>query len=254
MKIIAAIDASPAASAVMGVARALADRLSVDLIALHARSNGRTAAPPQIARIATRRGADLSVVTGDVTATIIDAASDHDAAATVIGARGETSGKLPAGHTALAVAVAAERPVVVTPPAATTTDIRRVLLPLEGSTEQTANDLLTRLLDHGAQLIPLHVFMRSTVPPFWDQPHHAAPAWSSGFASRYAPSGAEQLWLRSGDVADSLLDVTRHAAIDLVALRWSQKLSGTHAPVVRAMLAQSPVPVLLLPAGVERRP
>jgi nucleotide-binding universal stress UspA family protein len=253
VKIIAAIDESSAASAVMGVARAFADRLGVDLVALHARSDERTAAPPHVARIAARRGADLSVVTGDATATIIDAACADDVAATVIGARGETIGKLPAGHTALAVAVAAERPVVVTPPAATTTDITRVLLPLEGPTEQVADGLLTRLVDHGAQLVPLHVFMPSTVPAFWDQPHHAAPAWSSGFASRYAPPGAEQLWLRSGDIAESLLDVIRGAAIDLVALQWSQKLTGRHAPVVRAMLAQSPVPVLLLPGGGTHR-
>jgi len=126
--------------------------------------------------------------------------------------------------------------------------VRRVLVPLEGAADAgDATDLLGRFAEHGAEIVPLHVFTPSTVPSFWDQAHHAAPAWSADFLSRFGPRDTGELWLRSGDVADAVLEVVDSASIDLVALTWSQDLSGEHAPVVRAMLARSPVPVLLAP-------
>lgn len=248
MKVIAALDTSTAAPAVMATARVVADRLAADIGAMHARRDGEPTATNRIAAIAERHGADLVVVDRRAIPAITDAAARGDMVV-VIGARGTSSGKLPAGRTALAVTARTRCPVVVTPPTAPITDVRRVLVPVEGTADPgDATDLLGRLAEHGVEIVPLHVFTPSTVPSFWDQPHHAAPAWSADFVSRFGPRDAGDLWLRSGDVADALLDVVDSASIDLVALTWSQDLSGEHAPVVRAMLARSPVPVLLAPA------
>jgi Universal stress protein family len=248
MKVIAALDTSAAAPAVMATARVVADRLAADVGALHARRDGDASPTHRIAAIAEQHGADLMVVDRGVIAAIIEAAVPGDVVV-VIGARGTSHGKLPAGHTALAVTARTHCPIVVTPPTAPITDVRRVLVPLEGTADVgDATDLLGRFAQHGAEIVPLHVFTPATVPSFWDQPHHAAPAWSADFLSRFGPRDAGDLWLRSGDVAHALLDVVDSAAIDLLVLTWSQDLSGEHAPVVRAMLARSPVPVLLAPA------
>jgi len=252
MKVIAALDTSAAAPAVMATARAVADRLAAGLEALHARRGGAARTPRRIAATAAPHGADLVVVDGPAIPAIVDAAA-HGDVVVVIGARGTSQGKLPAGHTALAVTAAARCPVIVTPPTTPITDVRHVLVPLEGTVEaHAAADLLARFAEHGVQIVPLHVFMPSTVPSFWDQPHHAAPAWSADFLSRFGPRDADDLRLRSGDVAEALLEVVGSASIDLVALTWSQDLSAEHAPVVRAMLARSPVPILLVP--VHRGP
>jgi nucleotide-binding universal stress UspA family protein len=251
MKVIAALDTSPVAPVVMGTARVVAARLAAELHALHARRDGAARMPRRIAETAARHGADLVVVEGRAIPAIIDVAGRGDVVV-VIGVRSTPHGKLPAGHTALAVAAGTRCPVVVTPPTGPITDIRRMLVPLEGLPDGDATALLARFADHGVEIVPLHVFMPSTVPSFWDQPHHAAPAWSADFLSRFGPRDAHDLWLRSGDVADAVLEVVDSAAIDLVALTWSQDLSDAHAPVVRAVLAWSPVPVLLVPVHLER--
>jgi hypothetical protein len=52
-----------------------------------------------------------------------------------------------------------------------------------------------------------------------------------------------------GEPREHLLDILRASRCKLVALGWSQNLTGGHAAVVRQMLAESPVPVLLMPTS-----
>jgi nucleotide-binding universal stress UspA family protein len=243
--VVAALDSSHAAAAVLRTAAALAERLGATVTALHARVDHDT--PASVERLASAAGVALEVVSGPAAAAIT-ARVGEDTGAVVLGARGGRDGKLPAGSTAMAVATTCRRPVVVTPPAARVAHIDRVLVPLEGTGDAAAlGPALAALVAGGARLVPLHVFMPATVPSFWDQPHHAAPAWSSGFLARFGPPEAGELWLRCGDIAAAVLDVVDEAAVDLVALTWTQDVSGAHAPVVRTLLARSPVPLLLQP-------
>jgi hypothetical protein len=46
---------------------------------------------------------------------------------------------------------------------------------------------------------------------------------------------------------EHVLRVARDALVDMVALGWSQTLDEGHATVVRAVLAGSSIPVLLVP-------
>ena len=256
MEVIAAVDGSSAAATVVDVATAFARRIGADVIALHARADARSSVPAVVTDLAEGRGLALRVLEGPAATAIVDAAVDGDVAAVVLGLRGAEHGKLPGGSTAMAVVTTVRRPVIVTPPTAHVVGIDRVLVPLEGTEDSTALPrIVGPLARGGARIVPLHVFIPSTVPSFWDQPHHAAPAWSSGFLARFGPPEAEDLWLRCGDVTDAVLDVVGRAAIDLVALTWTQDITGAHAPVVRALLARSPVPVLLEPrAGAPDRP
>jgi nucleotide-binding universal stress UspA family protein len=251
MKVIAVLDASAATAAVMAGARALADRLDAPLEALHVRPHGAAGVPDMIVAAAADHHAELTVVEGGVIDELTDLVT-HDDCVVMIGARADVHGPLPAGSTARAVACAATCPVVVTPPTATLDDVQRVLLPLEGTQDAAvARGVLSRLIAHGVEILPLHVFVPSTVPAFWDQPHHAAPAWSEDFLARFGPQEGGELWLRSGDVADAVLEVAQRTAADLVALTWSRDLSSHHAPVVRSLLARSPVPVMLIPVDAD---
>ena len=249
MRVIAALDESDAGRAVLDVAVVLATRIAADVVAVHARDVEHPQALHRVRRIAAARGVRVSIIDGRVVPVIVRLLSADDVAYGVIGVRSRQKGKRPAGHVAVAVASAVATPIVVTPPGASVADIRRLLVPLEGTPEDAAAlaDVVARLTAAGVHVVPLHVFTPATVPSYWDQPHHAAPAWSAGFLSRFGPATVENLWLRSGDVADALLEVIASASIDLVALAWSQNLTGGHAPVVRALLARSPVPVLLVP-------
>ncbi len=249
MRIIAALDDSDASDAVLQVAAALAARVDADVVALHAREGAETEAPARLGRLTAARRTPLEVADGRVVPVIVDRLSADDVAFGVVGSRGRPDGKLPAGHTAIAVASAVRTPIVVTPPTVGAVGIRRLLVPLEGTHEGAAAvaEVVGRLAAAGVEVVPLHIFTPATVPSFWDQPHHAAPAWSSGFLTRFGPAAADTLCLRSGDVADAMLEVIGSEAIDLVTLAWSQDLTGGHAPVVRALLARSPVPVLLVP-------
>jgi hypothetical protein len=251
MKVIAMLDDSAAGRAVIDVAVALAARVAADVVAVHVREAESPGAPELLRRTAAERGVPMSVVDGHVVPAIIELLAAADVAYGVMGSRSQPGGKRPAGRTAIAVASAAARPIVVTPPSASVADIRRLLVPLEGTPEGAAalGEVVARLAAAGVDVVPLHVFTPATVPSFWDQAHHAAPAWSAGFLSRFGPATADNLWLRSGDVAEAVLDLIAAASIDLVALAWSQNLTGGHAPVVRALLSRSPVPVLLVPAG-----
>jgi nucleotide-binding universal stress UspA family protein len=249
MRIIAAIDDSAAASQVIDTALSLAELLAVDVHALHARIEGEAEVARRAGALAAARGVDFKVVDGDPTATLVAAFIADDVLLGVIGARGRPGGKRPAGHTALAVATGSEKAVVVTPPDARVHVIHRLLLPLEGRTAGTmaVSNLVALLADSGVTVVPLHVFTPANVPSFWDQPQHAAAAWSAEFLDRFGAGPGDQLWLRCGNVADATVDIMHREAIDLVALAWSQNLAGTHAPTVRAILADSSVPVLLIP-------
>jgi nucleotide-binding universal stress UspA family protein len=247
MKVIAALDASAATAAVMAGAHALADRLDVPVEAVHVGSHRAAGVPEMIVAAAADHHAALTVIEGGVIDQLTGLVT-HDDCVVVIGARAHVHGPSPAGSTARAVACAATCPVVVTPPTSRLDDVRRVLLPLEGTEDAAAaQHLLALLKAHGVRIVPLHVFVPSTVPAFWDQPHHAAPVWSEDFLARFGPQDDGDLLLRSGDVAEAVLEVAERTAADLIALTWSQDLSSHHAPVVRSLLARSPVPVMLIP-------
>lgn len=149
------------------------------------------------------------------------------------------------------------KPVVVVPIAAAghgRWQLTRALIPLDGTVESAdAVDGLVRLLSGaGVDLVVLHVFSADTVPRFWDHPGHAEQVWQSEFLARYCDRpGARMRW-RSGKPDEHVLDVASAEHADLIALGWSQRLDAGRARTVRRTVEQSPVPVLLLPAGTTR--
>ena len=160
-----------------------------------------------------------------------------------------------AGHTARLVTDVIQRctkPLLVVPVSRRATppsSIDRVLVPLNGTIESAATVAGTVALfgASGADIVVLHVFDETTVPKFWDQPVHARTSWVSEFLNRYCHQPNVRMELRSGTPGERILDVAESEHTDLITLGWARSLSAGHARTVRSTLAQSTIPVLLLP-------
>jgi nucleotide-binding universal stress UspA family protein len=147
------------------------------------------------------------------------------------------------------------KPVVLVPPEDRfrSHPIGRALVPLDGSRESAAAvartvQLLTRA---GVDVIVLHVFQPGSVPPFWDHPTHAAVTWQAEFLARNCAQRGVRMELRNGAPDENVVDVARSENVDLIALGWSQKVSEGRAPTVRSVVADAPVPVMLVPVGLD---
>ncbi len=144
----------------------------------------------------------------------------------------------------------AGKPAVLVPPGADPpAAIDRVLLPLDGTSESSA--AVARAVDllagAGVDLVVLHVFDAATVPRFWDQPAHAAPAFAAEFLARHVAAPGARLELRAGSPAEHVVDVAVAERADLITLGWSQHLGAGRARTVRRCVQDSTVPVMLIP-------
>jgi nucleotide-binding universal stress UspA family protein len=143
-------------------------------------------------------------------------------------------------------------PVVLAPVdegAWTGESISRILVPLDGSMEaaETVAETVAIFAASGADIVALHVFDEATVPKFWDQAAHARRSWDEEFLARYCHQPEVRLELRSGSPGENIVDVAATEHADLIALGWTQNLTPGRARTVRATVAQTRTPILLLP-------
>lgn len=249
--VLAAVDSSLAGTPVLVTARALGRLLGVQVEAIHVASDREET----VRAFAEAADVPLRIVSGPVVERLIDAGRDENVAAVVIGAQGMPSGSRPLGSTAFAVATSLLKPVVVVPPSGRiAAELRRVLVPLEGTTSTSLAPRSIVELARGAKLdvIALHVHDEQDIPAFTDQPQHENEAWAREFLARYCPWGLGVVHLerRLGRCDELVPLVAEDVHCDLVALGWAQQLSAGRAPVVRAALERSRVPVMLVPVHV----
>lgn len=244
--VLAAIDTTPAAGAVMAAALGVGDLFGAPVEALHVREG-----PIEVpAALATQQQVPLRILEGPVESSLLGALSDGDAIAAVFGARSTPTDRRPLGHTALHVLERVRKPIVVVPPDAgpRRRPLRRLLLPLEG-TEQSARPVaesLSSLIRAPVEVIVLHVFTPATVPRTLDRPARDLSRWGDEFVARFCPT-ATRIDLRSGLIGDRIADAVADADVDLTVLSWSQDTSPGHAAVIHDVLGRSTIPVLLLP-------
>jgi nucleotide-binding universal stress UspA family protein len=245
-KVLAAIDNSATAVPVLSAATAVAALLGADIEAAHARENEDVTAQAAADAV----GIPLREVRRGLHG-LIDAAEDPGVVQVVLGARSSRTGKRPAGHTALRLARSLTKPLVVVPPdVPLPVRFERILVPLDG-TRTTADALAATVglaCERDIEVIALHVYDYADLPLFNDQPHHEADAWAREFLRRYSTDPElVKLETRVGVPGEHVLQVARDNAVDMVALGWSQHLEEGRAAVVRDLLAESPIPVLLVP-------
>src|ERR1035437_9212493 len=155
------------------------------------------------------------------------------------------------------VAQQSARPVVLVPAAARGRpgEIRRVLVPLDGTAESAAAvaGTVERFARAGVDLVVLHVFDAETVPRFWDQAAHAGQAWAEEFLARYCAQPGGRLELRTGAAGEHVLDVAAAERAHIIALGWSQQLDPGRARTVRRAVLDAVIPVMLVPMAPDGR-
>jgi nucleotide-binding universal stress UspA family protein len=253
--ILACIDASAAARPVLQTAVALGQTLTLPVVALYVRQDD--VEPPQ--QFADAAGVQLQVGTGAPIDTITAAVAEDEVALGVLGVRRLPGGRRPAGHTALAVARWAVKPLVAVPPVPRDpppVGLHRVLVPLDGTptAAQAVQQATRRFAGSGVEIVALHVFDATTVPRFWDRPQYDHDAWGEEFLARWCPTPGARLELRAGRPGGHVLEVAAAAGADMIALGWSQDLAPDRAAVVREVLTRTDIPVMLLPCARAEQP
>jgi nucleotide-binding universal stress UspA family protein len=243
--VLAALDNSLAVNPVLVMARALARVLGARVEAIHVVGEGAEAA--EKATIAA--GVPLRLGQGPVVERLVEAGRVDDVVAMVIGARGTIGSDHVLGSTSLAVVTSLETPVVVVPPAAEVAPrIRRVLVPLEGtmSSSLAPRSIIELAGGSEVEVVVLHV----------DGPDDDDERWTRQFLARFCPWGLGNVRMerRAGRRDDVLPLVADELQADLIVLGWAQQLSHGRAPVVRATLERSKIPVMLIPVSVEGEP
>lgn len=253
--VLAALDDSAAARCVVSAALSMARLLGAGVEAFHVHEDGSGATALGVANAA---GLPLREARGDPTACIVDASGESDVVTVAVGSRGLPAGPRPAGHVALQVIRAVDKPVLVVSPAVLRVSaMERVLIPLDGtgSTTRALRKLLAPITEgHCPDLIAVHVLEPSSLPAFSDSAVYETEVWAEQFLQRFSPVDPEvlRLELRVGAPAEVVREVVAEVHADLVALGWGQDLSPGHARVVCELLRASSVPVLLLPVAQVR--
>ena len=248
-RILAAIDDSETAPAVLATATVLAGLDAATVEALNVRDDGYE---PMRAE-ARASGVPLQQVAGDPLERIVEAASAADVVALVVGARRQPDPLRPIGHVTLALLTAIAVPLVVVPPTVgTAVKLRRMLVPLDGTmrTAERSRAAIDIANTAGIEAIVVHVCDENRVPMFTDQPQHETRAFADEFLERYAPGTQASLELRVGQPADEVLSAAESLGVDLIAIAWAQILTHSHGQLVRELLARTHVPLLFLPLSV----
>ena len=252
-RVVAAIDNSVTARAVLSAASTFATLLQVDVTALHVATGGGWETARAAASAA---GIPVKLATGPTLQTIVEEAGQPDVTAIVLGTRGGPAGRRPAGHIAMGVATAVMKPVVAVPPDARyPVKLWRLLVPLEASlTTADAVDLMIRAAcKAGAEVIVLHVIEDDAVPAVTDQPQHEVDAWVAEFKRRYCGDPDIRIELRAGGTVDHVLATAEAVEADAVLLAWGQRVADGRGAKVRSVLERSQIPVILVPVNGRRR-
>ena len=248
--VLAGLDASPAARRVLDTAVRLGRLMGVDVEAVHV-----GAAPDDIAAwLPERHDVPLRFVSGEANAALVAAVEDPSVVAAVFGARGDGAARGPVGRTGLHVLERATKPIAVVPPDVELGEARleRLLVPLEGDPTSSSPVLehLCPLLADEVELVALHVFTEATMPRALDRPWRDLSLWGDEFVARHSPYAA-RIELRTGPVAQRVVEVSKEESADMVVLSWSRNAAPGHAAVVRDVLGTARVPVLLLPVDEQ---
>lgn len=251
--VLAAVDGHTTARSVLAAAQAMSVVFDGSVRAVHVRKPSPDAGD---ASHADPGDVPLTVITGDPVDEIVRAADHTDVALVVVGARDRPSGSRPAGHVALGVAERTSKPVLVVParamPNGGSHAIKRALVPLEGASASAdaVSACMCLLAEAGVELVAVHVFDED-VPRFWDEPAHAADAYTDEFSARWCPQPDVDVRLRRGSAPTAVMDVAEVENVDVIALAWSQDMSPGHARMIRSALTSATMPVLLVPVPAE---
>jgi nucleotide-binding universal stress UspA family protein len=249
--VIAAIDGSAVGQQVMTTAAAVAPLFGATVEAVHVCDE---TTPNHLSEAEAWWPGELRRIDGPVVPSLVDVVDRSEVAAVVVGASGQSPGTAPPGHVALEIMRRISKPVIVVPPAARApAQVRRMLVPLDGSLVTSA--ALRRVVElarlASVELLALHVHDLAALPMFTDQPQHEMREWSEEFLRRYAPCDEREVHLhvRAGVPAEEVARFLTHADVDLVVIGWTRTYAPGRAHVVRALIERGGRPILLVPTS-----
>ena len=260
-RVLACLDDSPTADAVLRTAVNVARVVDADLDVISVDPSG--ASPPVRPDLTGLGGrtpprARSRVVVGPVEATLVDELAQDDVVIGVLGSRALTAKPELLGHVAHAVLTTSRTPLIVVPPNAAplTGEGQRFLVPLDGRsrTSRALAPVLADLIDPMGTIVPMHVFDDADVPMFVSSPHDRA-VLADEFAARHlgrVVRRTERPRLRIGEPVEEILAAIRRDAADAVVVCWNQLLDQGRAAVIRGLLADGGVPVVFQPIDAGR--
>ncbi|HEX5534680.1 MAG TPA: universal stress protein [Actinomycetales bacterium] len=253
LRVLAAVDDSICAAPVLRAAGLIGGALGLPTTALYVSEPDDHAV--HVRASAAEAGMPLRLVDGDPVDRIAEAFARAGTIG-VLGARARQDDPRPAGGVAASVITAVTTPVVVVGPRTTAPRHRvlsRLVVPLDGTTEtpDSVAPLVRLFVGAGLDVVLCHVFDRTTTPSFWDQPQHESRSWAEEFRTRWeGDSGGDSgagVRCSSGEAADEILSAVDAEDGDLLMVAWARDVSGDRAAVVKALLAESRVPIVLVP-------
>jgi nucleotide-binding universal stress UspA family protein len=253
--VLAAVDATPAAKAVLDTAIQIGRLTGTDVEALNVRERPFESIET-LKSLAARVKVPFRVLEGSVKPVLLEALGASDVNVAVVGARATSGGRRPVGRTAAHIIEHLDKPVVLVPPEVEAPiSIRRILVPLEGAetSSRSVREQLRPFLVAEAELIVLHVFTEATLPTMLDRPFRDLEILGKEFLIRHHPH-ASHIELRLGPVAERVAEVSAEHGADLIVLSWSQDATPGRAMVIREVLGASTLPVMLLPVTRSAHP
>lgn len=276
--VLVALDGSPAAATAVPIARVLADQLQARLAALYVLADD---ASPDLSSRTLRWDAeavpniDVRVVVGDPVTEIVRWSTDPEVVLVVMTTHGrQIEPGRTLGRVAEAVAAQATRPIVLVRPEAAMDFmqhgglIQHLLLPLDGTPTTAAllppaTALASRL---AAAIDILYVAEDRGVPPdepgsigaprYVDQPQHEWPQWSDEVITRLGTGAARcpadvplHVYLGWGDIGREIVRFARAHHVDVVVVARRSHLEPGRGRVLRAVLHNTPCPLLLVGAA-----
>lgn len=147
-------------------------------------------------------------------------------------------------------------------------ELRRLLVPLEGTPSTSAAMLFTEaiLCRPGREIVMLNVVTEGTppaetgslpAPRFIDQEQYEWSEWQNEFSMRFsqrAEGCSHRVNVRVGDPARVIAEEAQASEADVVVLTWKGTFAEGHGRVVRRLLEASPCPLLIVPAGWTEGP
>lgn len=268
--ILVPLDGSPAAAAMLPIARASAQLLGVPIHLLHVVTDHLPM--EELLRRAGLQASDvagmvLEQAEGDPAEAILHEVAQHRSRLIVLSAQGWAAApNRVLGHVAEQVlrqatcSILMVRTQVAQRFTAESHVLARILIPLDGTPTTAAvmapaAEIAAR---SGALLDVLHVATAGepetetgtmTVPMYQDNPQHEWHAWRQEFADRFMrvfDGKPASVNVAAGDPAREILRMARARRSDLIVLAWKGDLTDDRARTVRAILRHAPCPLLFL--------
>jgi nucleotide-binding universal stress UspA family protein len=200
----------------------------------------------------------LEHTAGDPACAILEAALQPDVTVVALGLRSDERPGL--GHVALALLENAKRMLlVVRPGMRPIQDLKRIIVPMEGSPSTSA---AMRVADdtfcaRGREIVMVHVVTGATpaepgsmpAPRFMDQEHYEWVEWQDEFCMRFSQcprGGRHRVCVRVGEPGPTIVAEANDVRAELAVVAWRGELGPGQAVQLKLLLEKSPCPLLLV--------